>query len=405
MKKRIGILFPSSKKGGVYQYARGIADCLIGISKAFDVCIIYEDDKPDFSCQAESEVGISYEKIPPCNPSGPRKIIHLLSLYLGFRPGLIGNIDQVVRKASVDLLIIPTPLFFSIPLDIPFITSLPDHNDKYFPDFPEYSLKTKVARDVIFRYFGKKAVLVVADSETTVGDLEKYSKVPRSKTFVIPYIPPDYIYELKDMTHEEASNLVTNLKLPDRYIFYPAQFWYQKNHFRLFKALQNIREIHGDKVNLVLVGNSKGNPIYERVHRELAVLAKKLDLESQITYLGYTDNRTTVALYKKSVGLVSPALQVPTTIPPLEAMALGVPVATVNLAEIPRQVGNAGLLFDPLDIKDMAEKIWMLWSDGKLREKMIREGYKQVENLNRESSASKWKEAIDAALKKTAMST
>jgi glycosyltransferase involved in cell wall biosynthesis len=401
MKRRIGILFPSSKKGGVYQYARGIADSLINHSGNYDFCIIHEEGKPDLSSGGSNDRSIDFVQIPPCNPSNLRKLIHLLSLYIGFSPGLIKNLKSVLEKASVDLLIVPTPLFFSIPLDVPFITSLPDHNDKYFPDFPEYSLKTKLARNIIFRYFGKNAVLVVADSETTVGDLERFSGVHREKTFIIPYIPPDYIYEFKDMSQAEAAILTNHLNLPDRYIFYPAQFWYQKNHFRLFKAIRRVRDIHNEKINLVLSGNSTGSPIYEKVYQELQTLGEELDIESQITYMGYTDNKMTVALYKRSVGLVSPALQAPTTIPPLEAMMLGVPVATVNLAEIPKQVGDAGLLFDPLDVEDIAKKTYILWTDAALREQMVSRGLEIVKYLNREWYAEQWVKAISNAFMRT----
>ena len=47
MKRNIGILFPSSKNGGVYQYALSIADSLINYCDDFDYTIFYQGEKPD----------------------------------------------------------------------------------------------------------------------------------------------------------------------------------------------------------------------------------------------------------------------------------------------------------------------------------------------------------------------
>ena len=61
----------------------------------------------------------------------------------------------------------------------------------------------------------------------------------------------------------------------------------------------------------------------------------------------------------------------PTNIPPLEAMALGCPVAVSNKYAMPEQVGDAGLLFDPDSPEEIAKCIKAMWLDDKLRQKMI----------------------------------
>ena len=68
----------------------------------------------------------------------------------------------------------------------------------------------------------------------------------------------------------------------------------------------------------------------------------------------------------------------PTNIPPLEAMALGCPVAVSDKYAMPEQVGDAGLLFNPNSPKEIAECIRKLWCDNALRQNMIKKGYKRV---------------------------
>ncbi len=399
-KPRVGVVFPDSRKGGVFQYAFGVADSLLRYERdSFDFAIVHEGPSPP-SLKTDAADGAPNIAVPAISASKAGKALHAVSLMLGLSQGRLDVMDAALECSGIhiDILIMPTPLFFTVPYKTPYVVSLPDFNDKYFPDFPEYSWRTKLARDVVFRHYGANARMVVADSETTVVDLKRFAGVPPEKTSVIPYIPPAYIYDYKNMPLDEAAEIARRFDLPKDFLVYPAQFWYQKNHFRLVRALRRIRDVHGDEVRLVLAGNCAGSPIYDAVAAELRRLLKELDIERQVHIVGYVDEKEAVALYRLSRGLVSPALQVPTTIPPLEAMLLGVPVATVDLPEIPKQVDGAGLFFDPLDIEDMAEKIWMIWSDAELRRELVERGLARAGKLSRSDYAAQWAEVLKKAL-------
>jgi glycosyltransferase involved in cell wall biosynthesis len=64
----------------------------------------------------------------------------------------------------------------------------------------------------------------------------------------------------------------------------------------------------------------------------------------------------------------------PTNIPPIEAMFLGCPVIVSNKYAMPEQVGNAGLLVNPLDPQDIANKIDMIYKDENKRRQLIAKG-------------------------------
>ena len=81
--------------------------------------------------------------------------------------------------------------------------------------------------------------------------------------------------------------------------------------------------------------------------------------------------------------MVMPSYFGPPNIPPLEAMALGCPVAVSNKYAMPEQVGKAGLLFNPDSPEEIAECIKAMWNDEDLRRKMTELGYKKI---------SKWTE-------------
>jgi glycosyltransferase involved in cell wall biosynthesis len=81
-------------------------------------------------------------------------------------------------------------------------------------------------------------------------------------------------------------------------------------------------------------------------------------------------------------------------------MMLGVPVLCSNLFSMPEQLGDAGLLFDPFNIDDMAEKIFKIWTNENLRTQLIQKGYARVRNLTEENYARQWERVIDDAFEK-----
>jgi len=65
---------------------------------------------------------------------------------------------------------------------------------------------------------------------------------------------------------------------------------------------------------------------------------------------------------------------------------------------MPKQVGDAGLLFDPNNVEDMAEKIYKVWIDENLRKELIKKGYERVKDLTPENYAKQWEKVIEEAL-------
>lgn len=101
-------------------------------------------------------------------------------------------------------------------------------------------------------------------------------------------------------------------------------------------------------------------------------------LENNVTIKGFVSDENITYLYKNAVGLVMPSYFGPTNIPPIEAMALGCPVAVSNKYAMPEQVGNAGLLFNPDEPGEIAECIRKMWMDEGIRQRMIHAGYRKM---------------------------
>ena len=66
-----------------------------------------------------------------------------------------------------------------------------------------------------------------------------------------------------------------------------------------------------------------------------------------------------------------------------------VPVCASNVVALPEQVGDAGILFDPNDVYDIAEKISIMLNNEKLRNGKKALGFEMVSNFNHKEYKNK----------------
>jgi glycosyltransferase involved in cell wall biosynthesis len=174
-------------------------------------------------------------------------------------------------------------------------------------------------------------------------------------------VPPNYLLNLQE------EDVILKYGLESKYIFYPAQFWEHKNHINLLKSIKILKE-RGLNVNLVLVGSQKNN------YKKVLLQIKDLGISENVRILGYISNSELLSLYRNAVGMVFVSFLGPTNIPPMEAMVTGCPLICSDAYAMPEQVGSAGLLINPRDPLDIANKIEKIWNDAKLREELSKLG-------------------------------
>lgn len=100
---------------------------------------------------------------------------------------------------------------------------------------------------------------------------------------------------------------------------------------------------------------------------------------------------------KKAIqSFVMPTLFESVSIPIYEAFALEVAVCSSDVVALPEQVGNAGVIFDPHNINDMAEKMMMYIENEDLRREKARLGFERVHGFNHENYKLKLLEVLNA---------
>ncbi len=234
----------------------------------------------------------------------------------------------------------------------------------------------------------RRLTRVIAVSDSTRRDLENYAKVPGERIEVIPngadlsrFFPRD--------REAAKTELGARMGLPRDFLLYIARLEHPgKNHVRLLEAFSRLQGLTQRPYKLVLVGGRwNGAEVIE-------AKVKELGLEKQVIFPGFVPNETLPFLYAAADLLVFPSLFEGFGIPLLEAMASGTPVCASNISSIPEVVGDAGLLFDPMEPAAIAFAIHRLLDDQELRERLIARGLARAPQFTWDQASARVVEAM-----------
>ena len=197
----------------------------------------------------------------------------------------------------------------------------------------------------------RKAALVIVDSPNSVNAVSTGFGVPFNRLIDIPFSPSSTLSQSEYPTQQiEVPSTVGN-ELPEKFFFYPAQFWTHKNHEIVVDAIDILRR-KGIHVGIVFAGGDRGNK--SRIVEKVRILG----LEESVRFLGYVSDSIIGALYRSSVGLIMASYFGPTNIPPLEAFALGVPVVASEGHR--SQLKDGAVFFDPDSQVELAKRLEQL---------------------------------------------
>ena len=141
-----------------------------------------------------------------------------------------------------------------------------------------------------------------------------------------------------------------------------SDIYVQKNYHSLIDAFAVLARKHPD-IELRIAGRELDTEYAESLKAQV----RRLALQDKVSFLGHVSVRDLETLYSTCSVFVFPSTVETFGNPLVEAMACGAAIAGSDVTSIPEVLGDAGLLFDPRDPADMAEKIELLMEDGTLR--------------------------------------
>lgn len=353
------VAFISSLNGGVGAYTIGLVKELSKYVEQIDMYL--------FS---------SYKRIAVSDlPQNVRIIANLkngvsLLIKLFFSINRLKEYDIIhLNYASFLLPIFILKLFKDIPC---IYTS----HDAPAPELVKYP--AKISR--IFEVICLKLLSRYSDVHVTISHHSRKKLQERYKVFpeIIIYHGIDTKTFKFDKNKRKIIREELNIDENDFLILFVGILYKHKNVINLVNAMPKILE-NNNNVKLLIIG--RGDQ-YNKIRNRI----KELKLEDSIFMKHYVKDIS--SYYSAADIFVFPSTNEGFGLVLLEAMVCGLPVVTSNYSACPEVVDYAGLLSDPNNIEDLADKIIQLINNRNLYKKLRKKGFRRVEQFT-------WKKAAE----------
>jgi glycosyltransferase involved in cell wall biosynthesis len=182
--------------------------------------------------------------------------------------------------------------------------------------------------------------------------------------------------------------------LPPRFILNVGTLEPGKNQAMLVRAFHRLKG-QGLEQGLVIAGQ-KGW-MYEKLFR----LVDGLGLREDVRFVGYLPDDDLAAVYNMADLFVFPSLYEGFGLPPLEAMACGLPVVASSAPALAEVLDGAALLVDAYDASAVAEATAKALRDKRLRSRLRRQGLERASQFSWQRTARGTVAAYEAALSST----
>lgn len=290
------------------------------------------------------------------------------------------QIPKIFEKCGLDLAHFP---HFNVPLSYKgkFIVTIHDLILFRYPTKKAstlspfvYFLKKQVYYKVI-RHAIEKSEKIIAVSEHTKKDILRHFAVLPQK-IAITYEAVD---AFEPPLHVASQTILEKYGIMKPFVLYVGNAYPHKNLERLVLAFKEVAKKHPG-LNLVLAG--KEDYFYKRLRK--FVDSRKI---SDIIFTSHISEEHLSTIYREAKLYVFPSLYEGFGLPPLEAMARNIPVASSNATCLPEILGEAAYYFDSRGISETAEAIEKVLTDNPLRKKLISAGQAQVKKYSWEKMA------------------
>jgi glycosyltransferase involved in cell wall biosynthesis len=292
------------------------------------------------------------------------------------------KLPKVIKEKDLDLLHCTAntaPLFSSVPL----ILTLHDIIYLENMDFKgtAYQNLGNLYRRFVVPKIVKKCSLVLTVSEFEKNNIQQKLHLPEDKVQVLYNgVSPQFTNAYAAQQLEEFRR---QYRLPSQYILFLGNTAPKKNTLNVIKAYVDYCLAQQSAIPLVLLDYKK-----ELVVKILTEL-KQPQLINRFIFPGYVPHHQMPLMYNAATLFLYPSLRESFGLPILEAMACGVPVLTSTTSSMPEVAGDAALLVNPFNYKEISGGMEGLMQDDSLRACLKERGLQRAKQFTWRVSAEK----------------
>ena len=347
-------------------YNSGIGRCLREILK--EIVIIDKNIKVFLYCQFAdyerfiNEYSINSEQVSFKNNNS--------SIY-SIKEQLLGSLISI-KNTDNGIFYYP---HYNLPYIIPKNSVFTIHDFTQFK-FPEYFGKSRIRfAKFILNNAVKKARKIIVVSNATALDFYKYFPEFKAKVEVVHNGLSD---KFRKLGEQEKSIFLKRTGLV-KYILFIGNNKSHKNIQGLVEAFVEVKKEFEELKLLIISNGFEPKNIYsEKIIRDDIIVINNVSDEELVYY------------YNCACMLVLPSFYEGFGLPIIEAMACGCPVVASDLSSLPEICGDAAVLVNPYNNKNIAEGIKILIKDTGFKNTIIEKGYVRSQEFSWNKTASKY---------------
>jgi glycosyltransferase involved in cell wall biosynthesis len=291
---------------------------------------------------------------------------HPILFYMWFE----WSIPLMLRKYKIDLFLSPDG-YMSLSTKVPTCLVIHDLAFEHYPDH------TVLSHRLYWRHysplFAKKATHIVTVSTFSKNDISTRYGIEPSKIDVVYNGAHD---EYRPLTVAERDDVKKKYADGCEYFVFAGALHPRKNIVNLLKAFIAFKKRQHTNMKLVIAGR----PAWK--YEEVEQMRTSMPFKDDVKWVGYMNVDELSKVMGGAYALVYASLFEGFGIPILEALQCDVPAIVSNTSSMPEVAGDAGLLVDPTDVDDIANKMHLLYKDEVLRNKLIANARTQVKKFD-----------------------
>lgn len=308
-------------------------------------------------------------------------ILTLPGLQWGYIPWnnfLLKDLRSEIDALALDVIYFPTGSVAPLNLKTPMVVSMHDVQHVHYPEF--FTAKHRHIREITFPAIAKRAARLQVSSQYMAEDFHRvFGFGPEKYTLIKDGVDP--LFTSGPSSPVLLETVRAAYKLPETFVFYPAQHWAHKNHLTLIRALAELRD-QGKIIHAVFTGTKKLSA--EKIYQTI----EQLGLQQQIHFVGNVPFEHLKALYELATVICIASLHESNSLPLLETLCIGTPAIASDIEpNVELNTNGAIEIFERDSSHDLAQKVLPLLEDQNLREERIRLGNELANGISWDETA------------------
>lgn len=288
---------------------------------------------------------------------------------------LSGATQKAITKASPDIVHITNQTMSFVRSLQPTVLTVHDIIEVLEPQ----NRKAALLNRYVYRGISK-ADAIIAVSDYTKKSLMKYYGIADAIITVIPNGVDSTFHPIPDFRSTVGYQaLCQELRLTSEIpiVLFVGSEHPRKNIGVALRAFAQLRTVYPSAIFLKV-----GEPGIREERARTLGLIDELGLRSAVRLIGHVSVERLNELYNLATVLVMPSSMEGFGLPPLQAMAAGLPIVASTATSLPEVVGEAGILLDPQDATAFANALTAVIGDTAKATDLRERGFRQARLFN-----------------------